>query len=143
MTHHFHLRVYYEDTDLAGIVYYANYFKFIERARSEWLRTLDVEQSHLRSRYDIVFVVAKLEADFIKPAKFDDPLSVETKLLMVSPAKLEMQQSVFCDHDLLFRAKVVLGVTNTKGKPVRMPSRLLSLLVQERLSQIETVTAAN
>ena len=68
MTHEFTLRVYYEDTDLAGIVYYANYLKFIERGRSEWVRTLGVDQGALRAEAGIVFAVRRVEADYLRPA---------------------------------------------------------------------------
>ena len=74
MTHQFTLRVYYEDTDLAGIVYYANYLKFIERARTEWVRGLGVDQGRLRAEDGVVFAVRRVEADYLRPAKFDDEL---------------------------------------------------------------------
>ena len=69
-------RVYYEDTDLAGIVYYANYLKFIERARTEWVRGLGVDQVALRAEHGIVFAVRRVEADYLRPARFDDELVV-------------------------------------------------------------------
>ena len=70
--HQFPLRVYYEDTDLAGIVYYANYLKFIERGRSEWLRALGIDQARLRAESGHVFAVRRVEADYLRPARFDD-----------------------------------------------------------------------
>ncbi|MEL0286380.1 MAG: YbgC/FadM family acyl-CoA thioesterase, partial [Paracoccaceae bacterium] len=78
MAHRFSLRVYYEDTDFGGIVYYANYLKFIERARSEWVRSLGLDQKTLKSERGVVFAVRHLEADYISPAKFDDILEVVT-----------------------------------------------------------------
>ena len=78
--HVFPIRVYYEDTDLAGIVYYANYLKFIERARTEWLRSLDVDQTALKTDHGVVFAVRHVTADYIKPARFDEALDVVTKL---------------------------------------------------------------
>ena len=80
MKHLFPLRVYYEDTDLAGIVYYANYLKFIERARSEWVRALGVDQTRMKADHDLVFAVRRVEADYLRPAVFDDELIVETSL---------------------------------------------------------------
>src|SRR6056297_2779640 len=77
--HRFEVRVYYEDTDLAGIVYYANYLKFIERARTEWVRGLGVDQTALRAEAGIVFAVRRLEADYIASARFDDLLAVTTE----------------------------------------------------------------
>ena len=78
MPHSLSLRVYYEDTDLAGIVYYANYLKFIERGRSEWVRALGIDQGALRRDTGIVFAVRHLEADYLRPAVFDDWLTVTT-----------------------------------------------------------------
>ena len=80
MTHRFELRVYYEDTDLAGIVYYANYLKFIERARSEWVRERGIDQRRLRADEGIVFAVRRIEADYLAPATFDDLLTVVTDI---------------------------------------------------------------
>ena len=74
MTHRFPVRVYYEDTDLAGIVYYANYLKFIERARTEWVRSLGIDQTRLKAEAGIVFAVRRVEADYLAPARFDDLL---------------------------------------------------------------------
>ena len=76
----FQCRVYYEDTDLAGIVYYANYLKFIERARSEWVRSIGLDQNVLRKDHGLVFAVRKIEADYLKSAKFDDLLTITTEL---------------------------------------------------------------
>ena len=78
MSHLFKLRVYYEDTDLAGIVYYANYLKFIERARSEWVRELGIDQRRIKEEDGMVFAVRRIEADYLAPAHFDDELEVQT-----------------------------------------------------------------
>jgi YbgC/YbaW family acyl-CoA thioester hydrolase len=79
--HRLTLRVYYEDTDLAGIVYYANYLRFIERARTEWVRELGIDQGRLKAEAGIVFAVRRVEVDYIAPARFDDVLEVETACL--------------------------------------------------------------
>jgi len=79
MRHEFPIRVYYEDTDLGGIVYYANYLKFIERARTEWVRALGIDQTRLKAEEGILFAVRRIEADYLKPARFDDELVVETR----------------------------------------------------------------
>ncbi|MDN5569193.1 MAG: YbgC/FadM family acyl-CoA thioesterase, partial [Paracoccus sp. (in: a-proteobacteria)] len=86
MSHTLTLRVYYEDTDLAGIVYYANYLKFIERGRSEWLRTLGIDQLAMQQTTGHVFAVRRVEADYLRPARFDDLLTVVTDLAPSSPA---------------------------------------------------------
>jgi len=84
VTHRFEIRVYYEDTDLAGIVYYANYLKFIERARTEFVRELGVDQKRLHGERNTVFAVRRIEAEYLAPARFDDVLRVETSPHAVS-----------------------------------------------------------
>ena len=98
MTHEITLRVYYEDTDLAGIVYYANYLKFIERGRSEWVRTLGVDQGALRAEAGIVFAVRRVEADYLKPAQFDDLLTVTTALVEIGGARIVLALRNRHDH---------------------------------------------
>ena len=124
MTHHWPIRVYYEDTDLAGIVYYANYLKFIERARSEMVRDLGIDQAALEATQDIVFAVRRVEADYRGPAKFDDELVVETKILRASPVRLELSQDVMRGTDLLFSAQVTLVALTLEGQPTRLPANI-------------------
>ena len=122
MNHQFSLRVYYEDTDLAGIVYYANYLKFIERARSEWVRTLGVDQTQLKQSNDVVFAVRRVEADYLKPAHFDDELIVETSLEASTTARIKLRQDVKRGEDLLFSAVVTLVALTSSGRPTRLPA---------------------
>ena len=91
MTHRFSLRVYYEDTDLAGIVYYANYLRFIERARSEWIRSLGVDQKAMKADDGIVFAVRRVEADYLAPAHFDNELEVLTTTEAVTGARIVLR----------------------------------------------------
>ncbi len=128
--HRFDLRVYYEDTDLAGIVYYANYLKFIERARSEWVRGLGVDQAALKAQDGIVFAVRRVEADYLQPAVFDDVLQVQTVLQEVTPARLVLEQTVLRGEVRLFVAKVTLVCLAATGRPVRLPQVLRALLIQ-------------
>lgn len=128
MTHHFTLRVYYEDTDLAGIVYYANYLRFIERARTEWVRTLGVDQTALKRDEGIVFAVRRVEADYLQPAKFDDELTVETSTVQVTGARIVLQQDVKRDEEILFSAQVTLVALTEGGHPSRLPANLRLLL---------------
>lgn len=121
MTHRFGLRVYYEDTDLAGIVYYANYLKFIERARSEWVRGLGVDQAALRAGEGIVFAVRRVVADYLSPARFDDVLEVRTDLLALTGARITLQQEVWRADERLFAAEVTLVCLAVSGKPARIP----------------------
>ena len=95
--HQFSLRVYYEDTDMAGIVYYANYLKYIERARSDWVRSLGIDQNRLRTAQGLLFAVRKITAEYL-------------------------QQHVYRDLDLLFQAQVILVALNAAGKPSRLPA---------------------
>lgn len=126
--HTFPLRVYYEDTDLAGIVYYANYLKFIERARSEWVRGLGVDQALLRAQQGIVFAVRRVEADYLRPAVFDDVLTVQTTLADRSGARLVLDQSVLRGAQTLFTARVTLVCLTAAGTPTRFPQALRQTL---------------
>lgn len=122
--HRFDLRVYYEDTDLAGIVYYANYLKFIERARSEWVRGLGVDQAALKAREGLVFAVRRVVADYLAPAVYDDVLRVETAVLELSGARLRLAQVVWRGDVRLFEAEVTLVCLGPNGRPVRLPAVL-------------------
>ena len=122
--HRFDLRVYYEDTDLAGIVYYANYLKFIERARSEWVRGLGIDQAAMKAGGGVVFAVRRVEADYIKPAKYDDMLQVVTSLISSTPARLILDQVVMRSDVLLFKAQVTIVAIGPDGRPVRLPAEI-------------------
>ena len=126
--HSFPLRVYYEDTDLAGIVYYANYLKFIERARSEWVRGLGIDQALLRAQQGIVFAVRRVEADYLRPAVFDDVLSVQTVLADHSGARLVLDQAVLRGAQTLFTARVTLVCLTAAGTATRFPTALRTAL---------------
>ncbi|WP_416236650.1 tol-pal system-associated acyl-CoA thioesterase [Yoonia sp. 72] len=121
--HVFNLRVYYEDTDLAGIVYYANYLKFIERARSEWVRDLGIDQTQMKAE-GLVFAVRRVEADYLSPARYDDVLRVETVMLPGSGARLVMQQDVKRGDATLFSATVTIICMTTDGAIVRLPAAI-------------------
>jgi acyl-CoA thioester hydrolase len=121
-SHRLTIRVYYEDTDLAGIVYYANYLKFIERARTEWVRGLGIDQTRVKSEAGVVFAVRRIEADYVLPARFDDLLSVETKLVGVTAARVVLGQRVWRDAALLFDASVMLVALTETGRPARLPA---------------------
>ena len=124
--HRWPIRVYYEDPDLAGIVYYANYLKFIERARSEMVRAAGIDQTAMKAAGQ-VFAVARLEADYRTPAKFDDELIVETSVTKTTPARLTLQQVVTRESTLIFEAKVVLVCLGPDGRPTRLPPQITKL----------------
>ena len=121
MTYRHAVRVYYEDTDLAGIVYYANYLKFIERGRSEWVRDLGVDQTALKAE-GLIFAVRRVEADYFVPAKFDDDLVVETDVAEVGAAKAVVDQRVMRGDTLCFQAQVTIAMINDAGRPTRIPA---------------------
>lgn len=123
--HRMALRVYYEDTDLAGVVYYANYLCFIERARSEWLRALGIDQNAMKNESGLVFAVRRLEADYLRPARFDDLLEVETTLSERTAARIVLDQTVRRDGAALFAARVTVVCLGGAGRPVRLPGPLV------------------
>lgn len=121
MTHRIPIRVYYEDTDLAGIVYYANYLKFIERGRTDWLRDLRIDQNALKDGEGIVFAVRRVEADYLSPARFDDLLTVETDLQQLTAARIVVDQRVLRGDQVLFTARVTIACLTPAGRPARIP----------------------
>ncbi|QIR84273.1 tol-pal system-associated acyl-CoA thioesterase [Paracoccus sp. AK26] len=127
MTHIMFVRVYYEDTDLAGIVYYANYLKFIERGRSDWLRDLGIDQVAMKEGGH-VFAVRRIEADYLRPARFDDLLAVETRLVQMTAARIVVDQTVRRGDEALFAARVTLACLDGAGRPVRLPRALAHAL---------------
>ena len=126
--HSMNIRVYYEDTDLGGIVYYANYLRFIERARSEWLRDLGIDQIKMRNEQDAIFVVTKLKVDYLLPAYFDDMLTVDTKIQIVSPVRAYFYQNIFRQEDVIFKAEVCVTCTSTSGKVQLLPEKIKLLM---------------
>ena len=126
--HLFRTRVYYEDTDLAGIVYYANYLKFIERGRTEWVASLGIDQMALRAAEGIVFAVRRVEADFLRPAKFGDELTVETTLKTLGGARLVLEQAVSRGGERVFVAVVTLVCMTDDGHAARVPAEVRARL---------------
>ncbi|SHG87290.1 tol-pal system-associated acyl-CoA thioesterase [Marivita hallyeonensis] len=124
MVHEFPVRVYYEDTDMGGIVYYANYLRFIERARSDWVRSLGIDQNAMREQDGVVFVVRRVEADYLQPAKFDDALLVRTAVKAVTGVRLIMTQEVLRDETVLFQAEVTIVCIGEGGAPARLPANI-------------------
>lgn len=120
--HRFPVRVYYEDTDLAGIVYYANYLKFIERARTEFVRGLGIDQTELKDQLGLVFAVRRVEADYLRPGKFDDVLTVATTVTEVTGARIVLRQDLLRGDALLFSAVVTLVAIGMDGGAKRLPA---------------------
>ena len=122
------VRVYYEDTDAQALVYYANYFKFMERARTEWIRALGIEQDVLLKEKRRVFVVVDTKAEFLMPAKFNDELIVTARLLNQGRASFLIEQNIYrntLDGELLCRGQTRAAFLNADTlKPTRLPELL-------------------
>lgn len=122
--HRHQVRVYYEDTDLAGIVYYANYLRFIERARTEMLRDYGVDQNAVRAETGVVFAVRRCEIDYLRPATFDDLLTVLTTVDRLGGASLDLTQIIERDGERLISSRVRIACIGADGRPARMPPQL-------------------
>ena len=127
MSHETPVRIYYEDTDMGGIVYYANYLKFIERGRSELVEVLGMDQNTMRDA-GIVFVVTRVVADYLAPARLDDRLVVHTSHRAQSAVRWIFDQEVRRGADVLFRAEVTAVCMTLEGRPTRLPQELRALL---------------
>lgn len=125
--HRLYQRVYYEDTDFSGLVYHARYLHFMERARTDYLRLLGVEQGAMSIEGDsegLVFVVHRMEIDFKASARMDDIVTIETLTEKAGGAKMILNQTISRDGQLLIAAKVIIAVINGKGRPRRLPEAL-------------------
>ncbi len=120
------VRVYYEDTDLGGVVYYANYLKFLERARSEWLRHLGISQVRLLEDQRLLFAITAVEVRYLKPARFEDALTVTVELVRLRRASMEFRQSIHrdgADGELLLNAAVTAACLDADGlRPRPIPA---------------------
>lgn len=122
------VRIYYEDTDSGGVVYYANYLKFIERGRSEFLRELGFEQDQLITQKNIIFAVKSIQADYLSPARFNDLLSVTTEIVKTRHASLIFSQKIkdLKQNKVLFEAQITVACLNAQSfKPSAIPSNIL------------------
>tara|TARA_R110000824_G_scaffold390760_4_gene587593 strand:+ start:11574 stop:12050 length:477 start_codon:yes stop_codon:yes gene_type:complete len=134
-THVLPIRVYYEDTDFSGIVYHANYLRFAERGRSDFLRLAGINHTDLfRAEAPLAFAIHRMEIDFIRPARIDDRLEVRTRYVRAGGARLEAEQVIrLVDEDgamvEIWRAKVLAAVIDTSGRPRRMPAAARDALV--------------
>jgi acyl-CoA thioester hydrolase len=129
MTFDWPVQVYWEDTDAGGVVYHSQYLNFMERARTEFLRSLGLVQTTLRDDLGILFVVRDIQIRFKKPAKFDDELNVNTQLLKVGRSLLEFEQNIYRGDEHLIAAKVdVVCIGADSFRPVSIPDKMLGLL---------------
>lgn len=123
------VRVYYEDTDTGGVVYYANYLKFFERARTEWLRNFGLNQDKLAQEEDLIFVVRRARLDFVRPARLDDMLEVTVEPVKVARVYVELAQEARRGAQLLARAEIQVACLDRRSlKPAAMPPGLKGIL---------------
>ena len=125
--HNFTIRVYYEDTDIGGVVYYANYLKFMERARSEMLRNLGIDQAEMldyNKPEDVSFVVKRVEIDFKHPAKFDDQLIVKSEIIKLGGASVIIKQDVKKNDQILVTGMIKIAAIGQDAKPKKLPKSI-------------------
>ena len=116
------VRIYFEDTDSGGVVYHSNYLKFMERARTEWLRSLNLNQADLKKKDKIMFVVAKVYIDYKKAAQFNDALDIETSVDNIGASKVDLTQNIMKNSELYTSAKVSIACIHSETfKPQRIP----------------------
>ena len=121
-------KIYYEDTDAGGVVYYANYLKFLERARSEAIYSLGISNTDILDKEGVIIIVKSCNIEYKKPAKFEDKIEVVSKISEVKNSSFKMLQVIKKKSDIISVAEVVLVTVNKKGKPVRIPSLLKKLI---------------
>ncbi len=123
------IRVYYEDTDSGGVVYHSNYLNFMERARTEWLRNLGINQYNLKLTDNMIFIVANLDIKYRKSALLDDELQINTKLENIKACSLLLQQEIYRDTELLTVCSIkVACVDATKFNLLKIPSHIKKLM---------------
>ena len=122
------LKIYYEDTDSGGVVYYANYLKFIERARTEIINELGFTLNSLLKDHGRLFLVKKIECDYIESCKLEDRLNVQSRVLLLKNASFELEQNLLKQNKIIFRSKIVMVCVNSQGAPSKIPNELHSLM---------------
>ena len=123
------VRVYYEDTDAGGVVYHAGYLRYLERARTEWLRTLGYSQAVMKEENSLVFTVVSLQLDFLRPAKLDDLLVVRSQALSAGGASVQFAQEIWRDDAVLLRGQVRVACLDARSfRPQRLPASLREAL---------------
>ena len=124
----FNTKVYYEDTDSGGVVYYANYLKFIERARTNLIQELGFSLKSLSEKNDSHFVVKNIHCNYIQSAKLEDELSIQTKFIEIKKASFKLKQIIYREEKAIFESEVLMVNINSKGKPLKIPDPLVSAL---------------
>tara|TARA_B100001778_G_C18467541_1_gene574163 strand:+ start:513 stop:914 length:402 start_codon:yes stop_codon:yes gene_type:complete len=125
------IKVYYEDTDASSRVYYANYLKYLERGRSDFLYKLGFDHKNLLNKYNFYFVVKSCNIEYLKPAHFEDILEVKTKIINITKAKIEFNQLIFREKTLLIDSKIIIVSVNRNSKISKIPNEMLEILNQQ------------
>ena len=130
----FKTKVYYEDTDSGRVVYYANYLKFIERARTNLIHELGFTLLTLSEKHDCHFVVKNIHCHYIQSAKLEDELLIKTKFLKIKKASFELEQNIYRNKKVIFESKVLMANINSNGKPLKIPMPLISMLKDNHIN---------
>ena len=117
-------RIYYEDTDVAGVVYYANYLKFLERARSEAIYSLGLSNKKLLDKEGVIIIVKSCNIEYKKPSKLEDQLEIKSSIISISNTSFKMRQKAFRDNELITDCEIHLVIVDKKGKPSKIPEIL-------------------
>jgi acyl-CoA thioester hydrolase, YbgC/YbaW family len=123
-------KVYYEDTDSGGVVYYANYLKFLERARTDAITSLNFSNKNLIEKFGIYIIVKSCNLNFNKPAKLEDNLNIISKVLEVKNVSIRMKQNIFVNDSMIVEAEILLASVDEKGKPSKLPVEFKSQLIK-------------
>ena len=124
----FSVRVYYEDTDSGGVVYYANYLKFTERARTNMIQDLGFTLNQLHDDHDCIFIVKKVNCEYLQSAKLEDFLEVQSSIIQVKNASFELEQNILRDGKIIFQSNIIMVCVNSQGQPKKIPEKISSLL---------------
>jgi acyl-CoA thioester hydrolase len=125
----FPIRIYWEDTDAGGVVFYANYLKFFERARTEWLRAAGVQQQALRDETGAMFVVAEVQTSYLAPARLDDEIAVTVVVTELGAASMVLEQQAWRGSTLLATGRIRIGcVDGVSMRPRRIPAQVVTAI---------------
>ena len=127
------IKVYYEDTDASGRVYYSNYLKYLERGRTDFLSSLGFSHKQLYDNNKIYFVVKTCNIEYVKPANFEDILEIKTSILSFSKAKIEFNQQILRDDQLIVDSNIIIVSINNENKISKMPNEMLEILAQHQI----------
>ena len=127
------VKVYYEDTDASGRVYYSNYLKYLERGRTDFLSSLGFSHKELYNNNKIYFVVKTCNIEYVKPANFEDILEINTSIVSFSKAKIEFNQQILRDDQLIVDSNIIIVSINNENKISKMPNEMLEILAQHQI----------